>query len=59
MSAGPTTRLSEHGGPAEVTLELQPIQRLIEPEEVADMAGFLIGSSRLSFVRTAVSMDHG
>lgn len=44
---------------AEVILASQPVKRLIEPEEVADMAAFLIGPSGRAFTGVAVSMDQG
>jgi 3-hydroxybutyrate dehydrogenase len=44
---------------AEVMLAAQPVKRLIEPEEVADMAAFLVGPSGRSFTGVAVSMDQG
>jgi 3-hydroxybutyrate dehydrogenase len=43
----------------DVTLAAQPVKRLIEPEEVADVTAFLIGPSRRSFTRVAVSMNQG
>lgn len=43
----------------EVILASQPVKRLIEPEEVADTALFLVGPSGRSFTGVAVSMDYG
>jgi 3-hydroxybutyrate dehydrogenase len=51
--------LSEERVLSEVILASQPVKRLIEPEEVADMAGFLVGPSGRSFTGVAVSMDQG
>lgn len=43
----------------EVILASQPVKRLIEAEEVADMAAFLVGPSGRSFTGVPVSMDQG
>jgi 3-hydroxybutyrate dehydrogenase len=51
--------LSEDRVLEEVILASQPVKRLIEPEEVADMAAFLVGPSGRSFTGVAVSMDQG
>jgi 3-hydroxybutyrate dehydrogenase len=51
--------LSEERVLSDVMLAAQPVKRLIEPEEVADVAAFLIGSSGRSFTGVAVSMDQG
>ena len=51
--------IGEERGLAEVILAAQPVKRLIEPEEVADVAALLIGPSGRSFTGVAVSMDQG
>lgn len=53
-----------HGMPEDEVLEKvilasQPVKRLIEPEEVADVASFLIGPSGRSFTGVPVTMDQG
>ena len=53
-----------HGVPEERVLEeiiLEPhaVKRLIEPEEVADVVGFLAGDGGRSFTGAAVTMDLG
>jgi 3-hydroxybutyrate dehydrogenase len=44
---------------ADVILASQPVKRLIEPEEVADVAAFLVGPTGPSFTGTAMTMDYG
>lgn len=51
--------LSEDRVLADVILASQPVKRLIEPEEVADVAAFLVGPTGRSFTGVAVSMDQG
>jgi len=51
--------LSEDRVLAEVILASQPVKRLIEPEEVAEMAAFLVGPSGRAFTGVAVPMDQG
>lgn len=43
----------------EVILAAQPVKRLIEPEEVAAMASFLVGPNGRSFTGVPVTMDQG
>lgn len=43
----------------EVLLAPQAIKRLIEPSEVADAAGFLLGPAGRSFTGVAIAMDNG
>jgi 3-hydroxybutyrate dehydrogenase len=43
----------------EVILASQPVKRLIEPEEVADVAAFLLGPTGRSFTGVPVTMDQG
>ena len=43
----------------DVILAAQPVKRLIEPEEVADLASFLLGPQGRSFTGVPVSMDQG
>ena len=43
----------------DVILASQPVKRLIEPEEVADVAAFLVGPTGPSFTGSAVTMDYG
>lgn len=43
----------------EVILAAQPVKRLIEPEEVAELASFLLGPHGRSFTGTPVSIDQG
>jgi 3-hydroxybutyrate dehydrogenase len=43
----------------EVILAAQPVKRLIEPEEVAELAAFLLGPHGRSFTGVPVSMDQG
>ncbi len=43
----------------EVILAAQPVKRLIEPEEVAELAAFLLGPRGRSFTGVPVSMDQG
>jgi 3-hydroxybutyrate dehydrogenase len=51
--------LSEDRVLKDVILASQPVKRLIEPEEVADVTAFLVGPSARSFTGVAVSMDQG
>ena len=51
--------LSEDQVLREVILAAQPVKRLLEPEEVADAASFLLGPGGRSFTGVAVSMDQG
>jgi 3-hydroxybutyrate dehydrogenase len=51
--------MSEDRVLAEVILASQPVKRLIEPAEVADVVGFLIGPSGRSFTGVPVTMDQG
>jgi 3-hydroxybutyrate dehydrogenase len=44
---------------AEVLLAPQAVKRLLEPDEVADVAGFLLGPSGRSFTGAPVLMDLG
>lgn len=53
-----------HGLPEERVLEdvilaSQPVKRLIEPEEVAEVAAFLVGPHGRSFTGVPVCMDQG
>jgi 3-hydroxybutyrate dehydrogenase len=43
----------------EVILERQAVKRLLEPEEVADVVGFLLGPSGRAFTGSPVVMDLG
>ena len=43
----------------QVILAAQPVKRLIEPEEVADVASFLLGPHGRSFTGVPVTMDQG
>lgn len=43
----------------EIILAAQPVKRLIEPEEVAELASFLVGPHGRSFTGTPVSIDQG
>ncbi|MDQ6850929.1 MAG: SDR family oxidoreductase [Actinomycetota bacterium] len=51
--------LSEDRVLHDVILAAQPVKRLIEPEEVAAVAAFLVGPNGRSFTGVPVSMDHG
>jgi 3-hydroxybutyrate dehydrogenase len=51
--------LSEDRVLEDVILASQPVKRLIEPEEVAAAAAFLVGPFGRSFTGVAVSMDQG
>jgi 3-hydroxybutyrate dehydrogenase len=44
---------------ADVILERQAVKRLLEPEEVADVVGFLVGPSGRAFTGSPVVMDLG
>jgi 3-hydroxybutyrate dehydrogenase len=53
-----------HGLPAERVLEdvilaPQAVKRLIEPDEVADVVGMLLGPGGAAFTGTPVTLDHG
>ena len=53
-----------HGMPEDrvlqdVMLASQPVKRLIEPEEVAELAAFLLGPNGRSFTGVPVTMDQG
>jgi 3-hydroxybutyrate dehydrogenase len=43
----------------DVILAAQPVKRLIEPDEVAELANFLLGPHGRSFTGVPVSMDQG
>lgn len=43
----------------DVILAAQPIKRLIEPEEVAELASYLLGQHGRSFTGTPVAIDQG
>ncbi len=43
----------------DVIMASQPVKRLIEPEEVAEVASFLVGPHGRAFTGVPVSMDHG
>ncbi len=43
----------------EVILAAQPVKRLIEPEEVAELASFLLGPHGRSFTGAPISIDQG
>ena len=43
----------------DVILAAQPVKRLIQPEEVAELASFLLGPHGRSFTGVPVSMDQG
>lgn len=51
--------LSEDRVLDDVILTAQPVKRLIEPEEVAELAAFLLGPHGRSFTGTPVSIDQG
>ena len=51
--------LSEEQVLDEVLLAPQAVKRLIEPDEVADVAAFLLGPSGRAFTGVAVPMDNG
>ena len=44
---------------ADVILERQAVKRLLEPEEVADVVGFLLGPSGRAFTGSPIVMDLG
>ena len=52
-------QMSEERVLQEVILASQPVKRLIEPEEVAEMAAFLVGPFGRSITGVPVSMDQG
>jgi 3-hydroxybutyrate dehydrogenase len=43
----------------DVMLASQPVKKLIEPEEVAEVASFLLGPNGRSFTGVPVTMDQG
>lgn len=51
--------ISEEEALREIVLEPQAIKRLLEPEEVADVAAFLLGSGGRSFTGAPVVLDNG
>jgi 3-hydroxybutyrate dehydrogenase len=51
--------LSEDRVLEDIILASQPVKRLIEPAEVADMAAFLVGPSGRACTGVAISMDQG
>jgi 3-hydroxybutyrate dehydrogenase len=51
--------LSEDRVLEDVILAAQPVKRLIEPEEVAELAAFLLGPNGRAFTGVPVSMDQG
>jgi 3-hydroxybutyrate dehydrogenase len=51
--------ISEERVLEEVILAAQPVKRLIEPEEVAELASFLLGPGGRSFTGVPISMDQG
>lgn len=52
-------QMSEDQVLQEVILAAQPVKRLIEPEEVAELASYLLGPYGRSFTGVPVSMDQG
>lgn len=51
--------LSEDQVLQDVILAAQPVKRLIEPEEVAELASFVLGPHGRSFTGTPISIDQG
>lgn len=51
--------MSEEQVLQDVILAAQPVKRLIEPQEVAELASFLLGPHGRSFTGVPVSMDQG
>ncbi len=51
--------ISEDEALRDVLLEPQAIKRMIEPEEVADVAAFLLGPGGRSFTGAPVTLDNG
>jgi 3-hydroxybutyrate dehydrogenase len=51
--------MSEERVLEDVILAAQPVKRLIEPEEVAELASFLLGPHGRSFTGVPISMDQG
>ena len=51
--------ISEEAALRDVLLEPQALKRLLEPEEVADVAAFLLGPGGRSFTGSPVVMDSG
>lgn len=54
-----TRGISEEEALRDVLLEPQALKRLLEPEEVADVAAFLLGPGGRSFTGSPVVMDSG
>jgi 3-hydroxybutyrate dehydrogenase len=59
-----TAQAQVHGLPEdrvleEVILASQPVKRLVEPSEVAEMAAFLVGPFGRSVTGVPISMDQG
>lgn len=52
-------RMSEEQVLHDVILAAQPVKRLIEPDEVAEVAAFLVGPHGRSFTGAPVTMDQG
>jgi len=52
-------QMSEEQVLRDVILAAQPVKRLIEPAEVAELASFLVGPHGRSFTGVPVSMDQG
>jgi 3-hydroxybutyrate dehydrogenase len=51
--------ITEEEALRDVLLEPQALKRLLEPEEVADVAAFLLGPGGRSFTGSPVVMDSG
>ena len=51
--------ISEEEALREILLEPQAIKRMLEPEEVAEVAAFLLGPGGRSFTGAPVALDHG
>ena len=51
--------ITEEAALRDVLLEPQALKRLLEPEEVADVAAFLLGPGGRSFTGSPVVMDSG
>jgi 3-hydroxybutyrate dehydrogenase len=52
-------KMSEDRVVTEVLLASQPVKKMVEPEEVAEMAAFLTGPFGGSITGVAISMDMG
>ena len=52
-------QMSEEQVLQDVILAAQPVKRLIEPDEVAELASFLVGPHGRSFTGVPISMDQG